>query len=426
MSRRRLTLAAYVRRRWRAIGAVVVLVLGSLLVLGVTDRGHDPLWTVQTAELDQAALSPDASTVYALTRAEGSIARVVAHRGEDGAPLWESQIDATRALLAAGPTGVAVATDFPRAFLTFYGVDGSIRWKVPLEGNPVALRIDGERVALALNAPANPVLLFDGDLLIRTYHHASPVRALDLQAGLLATGGLAGEVVVVQADHREALNVTLGMSVRSLRLAQDGTALVVGGLGLTPTDAPGHVALLDIGAPQPVRWQQETPVGVGLVDTDAAALYALAVEEAPPSATIHLYDGASGGTLWARVLPGSVSRDDAGTVGGAAISPDATFVAASTLRGELRAYDTDDGDERWAFRARGAATAAFAEDEPHRLLVAGRLLQNRPIDSMLLFSSTTEPLGQRAGILAGALLVLGAAALALIVGLGYWRARKPY
>lgn len=426
MSRRRLTLAAYIRRRWRAIGAVVVLFLGALLVVAVTDRGHDPLWVAQVEEVDHAAIAPDASAVYVLTRTEGSITGLAAFRGEDGAPLWQGELNATRALLAAGPTGVAVATDFPAASLTFYNVGGTIRWRVPLEGNPVALRIDGERIALALNAPSNPVLLFDGDLLIRIYHLPSPVRALDLQTGLLATGGLSGEVIVTGLDHEEVLNATLPMSVRSLRLAHDGTGLVVGGVGLTPSDPRGHVAFLDIGAEPVVRWQAETPVGVGLVDTDAAGLFALAVEEAPPSSTLHVYDGATGATRWARLIEGSVSRDDSGSLGGAAISPDGEVVAVATLRGALHLFTTEEGDERWSYEARGALVVSFAEDEPRRMLVASRLLQNRPIDSLLLFSPTAEPLGQRAGLLAATLGASAVVALALLIGVGLWRARRPY
>lgn len=426
MSRRRPTLASYVRRRWRAIGAVVVLLLGSLLVLAVTDRGHDPLWVAQTDEVDHAAIAPDASAVYALTRTDGNITGLHAYRGEDGALLWQSELDATRALLAAGPHGVAVATDFPRAFLTFHGVDGTIRWQVPLEGNPVAIRIDGERIALALNAPSNPVLLFDGDLLIHVYHLPSPVRALDLQKGLIATGGLTGEVIVTGLDHEEVLNTTLEMSIRSLRLAHDGTGLVLGGTGLSPADPRGHVAFLDIGVEPVVRWEAETPVGVGLVDADAAGLFALAIEEAPPASTLHLYDGATGATRWARLIEGSVSRDDSGTLGGAAISPDGEVVAVATLRGSLRVFTAEEGDERWAFDGRGALVVSFAEDEPRRLLVAGRLLQNRPVDSLLLFSPISEPVGQRAGILAASLGASAAVALALVIGVGFWRARRPY
>ena len=426
MPRRRLTLAAYLGRRWRAIGAILVLLLGSLLVLAVTDRGHDPIWTTASGEVDQAALSPDGLAVYALARRADAITGLQAHSGETGELLWVSEFNATRALLAAGPTGAAVATDFPRAFLTFYGVDGSPRWRVPLEGNPVALRVEGERVALALNAPNNPVLLFDGDLLIRTYRFPSPVRALDLQEGLLGTGGLAGEVIVLGPDHRELLSTKLNMSIRSLRLAQDGSSLAVGGFGLTPTDPRGRVVLLDVGSPRPVRWEQETPVGVGLVDTDAAGLFVLAVEEAPPTATLHVYEGATGATLWTRLVRGSVARDDAGTSGGAALSPDGSVVAVSTLRGDLVVFGTQDGDERWSFDSSGGAVVTFAQHDPRRLLFAGRLLENRPFDALLLFSPEGEPLAQRAGLLAAGLVASAAVALGLYVGLGLWRARRPY
>lgn len=427
MPRRRLTLAAFVGRRWRAIGAILVLLLGSLLVLAVTDRGHDPIWTAAAGEVDQTALSPDGLSVYALARRNGSITGLRAHSGETGELLWMSEFNATRALLAAGPTGAAVATDFPRAFLTFYGVDGGLRWQVPLEGgSPVALRIEGERVVLALEGSNNPVLLFDGDLLIRTYRFPGPVRALDLQEGLLATGGLGGEVIVLGPDHREVLSTRLNMSIRSLRLAQDGSSLVVGGFGLTPADPRGRVALLDIGSSRPVRWEQETPVGVGLVDTDAAGLFVLAVEDEPPSATLHVYEGATGATLWTRLLRGSVARDDAGTIGGAALSPDGSVVAVSTLRGGLTVFGTEDGDEGWRFDSHGGAIVTFAQEDARRLLFAGRLLESRPFDTLLLFSPQAEPLAQRAGLLGAALVAGAGLVLGLYVGVGFWRARRPY
>lgn len=425
MSRRRPTLPAYVRRRWRVVGAIVVLLLGALLVLAITDRGHGPLWEARAEELDQVALAPDASAAYALVRDGGNITRLVAFRGSDGALLWEGPLFAPRALLAAGPAGAAVATDFPRAFLTAYGADGSIRLQVPLEGNPIAMAIEGDHLALALNAPRNPVLLYQGEHLARVFHHASPVRALDLEGGLLAIGGLQGEVIVHGMDGTTIANATLPISPRSVRLAHDATALVVGGYGLTPSDPQGHVAFLELGADPLVRWQQPTPVGVGIVDLDAAGLLTLAVEESPPSATLHVYDGATGATLWTRDVGGSVARDDAGVTGAASLAPDAARVAVAPQQGALLVLDAHTGEERWTYRVAGAALVAFAEDEPQRVAIAARLTANRPYDTLMMFDASDEPVTQRAGVMAVALVAAAATTLALTIGIGFRRARGP-
>lgn len=419
MSRRRLTLSNYVRRRWRYVGAIVVLLLGGLLVLAVTDRGHDPLWQVAPGEIAQTAVSPDGGMVYALVREGDNIARLVAYDGEDGSDRWESTMNASRAVLAAGPDGVAVATDFPLAFLTVYGADGSIRWHFPLEGNPIAMVMEEDRLALALVAPArsNPVLLFEGAHLSRTLTHPSQVVALDMAAGLVATGGLQGELVVHGIDGREVVNLSLGMSPRSIRLADDGTGVLFGGHGLPPA-AGGHVAFVDIMPDPSVRWEARTPVGVGLVDLDRAGLRALAIEESPPKATLHVYDASKGATLWARVVDGSV--------GGAALSPDADRVAVGTVRGNVQLFDAADGDELWRFRAAGAALMDFADDDPQRLLVGGRLLASRPVDTLMVFSVGAEPLPRSAAVLAGSLMGLAALALLLFVSVGYWRARRTY
>lgn len=429
VSRRRLSFGRYLKRRWRVVGAVLVLLFGALLVLGVTDRGHDPVWHTRVAEIDQMALANDGSVAYALVRDGDNLSALEAIRGETGEVLWTGPLHAPRALLAAGDNGVAVATDFPLAFLTVYNPDGSPRWQVPLEGNPVALAMEGERIALALTAPGNPVLFFDGDLLIRTYRHPSAVRALDLEAGLVAAGGIQGEVIVWQ-DRAQRVNVTLATAVRSLRLSQDGTALIVGGAARTPTDSGGLVAFFDVDALTPpqaaLRWVESTPVNVGLVDIDALGLRAVAVEEAPPEATLHVYDGATGATRWTRRVPGSIARADSGGAGGVAMSPDGLGVAVAKLRGPLQLLDASDGSEIWAYRTGGSNAVTFADQEPRRLLASVGLLENRPFDTLLLFSTAGEPIGQRSPILAAAIAAVAVATLAGILGFGYWRVRRPY
>lgn len=426
MSRRRPTLAAYLHRRWRSVGAILVLLLGALLVLAVTDRGHDPVWKAGVGDLDAFALAPDGSVVYALLREGENVSALQARAGEGGELLWESDLDATRAILAAGERGVAVATDFPLAFLTVYNADGSPRWQVPLQGgSPVAMKMQEDRLALALNAPGNPVLVWEGSAPPRTLRLPQPVRALDLEGDLVATGGLSGAIVVYRGAE-EIVNVSLPMAVRSLRLAEDGTALFAGGASLAQEDPRGRVAFVDVGAKEPVRWTQDTRVGVGLVDVDAAALRVLAVEEDPPTATLHVFEGATGATKWTRVLEGTVARDDAGDAGGAGLSPDGDAVAVATLRGDLHVFDAASGELRWAYRAGGATQAAFPSDEPRRLIVGARLLESSPTDSILLFLTPGEPVGMRAPLVAVAIVGAACFTLALIIGLGFWRARRSY
>lgn len=427
MARRRLSLGEYVRRRWRALGAIAVLLLGALLVLGVTDRGHDPLWQARADGLDAPAMAPDGRAVYALLRTGENVTGVAAYDGDDGRLRWTGDLNATRALLAAGPSGALVAKDFPGALLTSYNADGAILWQVPVEGNPIALAVDGDFAALALNAPTNPVLVYEGPRLVATLRNPSPLRAMDMQDGLVAAGGIHGQVLVWQANGTQTANVTLPMSIRSLRLSDDGTTLLVGGARPEAVEQRGMLALLDTSGEVEIRWQTETTgPPVGLVDLDAHGLVALAVEDAPPTTTVHAYDAATGATRWAARIDGSVSRDDAGSSGGAALSPNGDIAVVSTLRGEVVAYDATDGSVAWTYRAAGATSIAFADGSPDRVLVGARMIENRPADTLLLFSADDEPLWQRAGLVAIALSLLAAAAFALVLGVGFWRARRSY
>lgn len=426
MSRRRPTLAAYVRRRWRAVGAIAVLLVGALLVLGITDRGHDPAWEARTGVVDQLDVAPDGSRVYTLVRDGDALTRLEARSGETGDVLWESPLSAPRALLRAAGDGVVVATDFPLAFLTHFGSDGGVLLQVPLEGNPRALATDGGRIALALQAPGNPVLVFEGGALARSHSAPTFVTAFDARGGRIALGGGGGEILVFDDEGREVHNGTLAMSVRSLRLSADGHSVAVGGTGRASGDLTGRVAYLDLTRAAPLAWARQTPSGVGLVDVDLAGQALLAVEEAPPTATLHLFEGATGEVRWQRELSGNVARDDAGSYGGAELAPDGSTAAVASLRGHLRVLDGATGRDVWAYRASGANVVAYADAEPDAFVAATRLVASRPYDTLVLFSTGEEPALSRAPVLAGVLAAVAFASLVAIVGLGFWRARRSY
>lgn len=426
MSRRRPSFRAYVRRRWRAVGLILVLLAGSLLVLAVTDRGHDPVWEARGVLVEQAVPSPDGRAVYVLVRDGASIVRLEARDGATGAVVWESPMSATSALLRAGDEGVAVATDFPYAFLTYYGRDGTPRFQYALEGNPRAMAVEGDRIALALNAATNPILVAEGGAIARTYNHSSIVNTLDLRSGRLAVGTASGQLVVRAADGSPLLNVSLTMNVRSLRLDASGDVLVAGGQTLGVGALSGSVALLDVDAPQPLRWSQTTGATVGLVDVDAAGTVALAVEDTPPRHILRAYDAASGSTRWTAPIDGIVSRDDAGAFGGAALSPDGCYAVVSTLRGPVVALDAANGRAAWSYGASGTTFVAFARGSGDRFVATTRLVQNGPYDALLLFSAAAEPTLGRLPTLAALVTVIVAVAGATALGVGYWRLRRSY
>lgn len=421
MSRRRPSFATYVARRWRVLGLVAVLLLGSLLVLGITDRGHEPLWSARTGPIDRAAVSPDGSAVYALIREGGNLTRLEARDGASGGLLWESALHAPRALLAAGSEGVAVATDFPLAFLTAYGVDGSVRYQVPLEGNPRALAVEGARLALALQAPGNPVLVFEGDRLARTHTFGSFVKAIDLRAGRLAAGTGEGEVALFHENGTAAYNASLPMSVRSLQMTRDGLSFLVGGSSLAAGDLSGVLAFVDTGRREPLLWTAPAPGSVGLVGLDDAGLWALSVEEAPPYHSLRVREAATGEPRWMLPVEGFVARDDSGSSGGAALSPDGRAIVVGTLRGDVQALRVQDGRARWSFLAEGTTQVAFARDAPGLVLANGRLVTGGPYASAFLFSVDAEPLASRLPVLAAVLAAVAVLAAASIVGVGYWR-----
>lgn len=414
------------RRRWRAVGAIAVLLTGALLVLGITDRGHDPAWETRTGVIDQLDVAPDGSRVYVLLRDGDTLTRLEARSGETGDLVWESPLTAPRALLRAADDGVVVATDFPLAFLTHFGSDGSVRMQVPLEGNPRALATDGPRIALALQAPGNPVLVFEAGGLARSHSAPTFVTGFDARGDRIALGGSGGELLVFDANGREVHNATLAMGVRSLRLSADGQSVAVGGAGRAAGDLTGRVAFVDLASASPLAWARQTPSSVGLVDVDLAGLAVLAIEESPPRATLRVFEGATGEQRWERALGGNVARDDAGSYGGAELSPDGRSVAVASLRGHVRLLDAASGLDRWSFRASGASVVAFADDEPDTFVAATRLVQSRPYDTLVVFSTLEEPPLSRAPLLAVGLAALALGTLAAVVGLGFWRARRSY
>lgn len=426
MARRRPSFSTYAARRWRVVGLLAVLLAGSLLVLATIDRGHEPGWTARTGAVDSAAVSPDGATVYALLREGDLITRLEARRGESGALLWESPMDASRALLAADGQGVAVATDFPFAFLTVYAVNGSVRFQVPLEGNPRAMAMEEGRVAIALMAPGNPVLLFENGRLARSHGFTSFVKALDLRDGRLAVGAGDGELVLFERNGTLLHNSSLPMSVRSLRLNEDASVLLVGGAALLPGDLSGSYALIDVTLKPPLRWTRHAAVSVGLVGLDDAGVWAMVVEESPPNYRIRVLEAATGAERWTREMDGYVARDDPGRLGGAAISPDGRHVVAGTLRGDLLSLRVHDGRERWRFDGEGVNQVEFPRDAPGRALAAGRLVPAGPHATLLLFSMDTEPFAGRLPLLALVLTLAAFLIAALVLGVGYHRARRSF
>lgn len=413
------------RRRWRALGLLIVLLAGSLLVLAVTDRGHDPLWEAREALVEQVVPSPEGDVVYSLAREGGAITKLQAWRADSGALLWESPMNATRALLRAGDGGVAVATDFPLAFLTFYGNDGSPRYQIAIEGNPRAMSIGPGILALAVQGPGNKVLLVEEGHVTRTLLSESFVSTIDFKADRVAIGAGDGEVSVYSTNGTRLLEAHLPVSVKSVRLSGDGSTLVAGGYSLTQGDLSGGLSLLDVNDAV-LRWTRPTSAGIGFVDIDRAGVTILAVEESPPRHVLHAFDATTGEERWSRQVNGLVSRDDAGAYGAAALSPDASVVVAATLYGPIEAYSAKTGNPAWSYGSSGSTTLAFAADRPDLLVANARLAQSGASDSLLFFSTTSEPTFGQLPTVAALVAAAAVIAAAAILGMGYWRVRRSY
>lgn len=425
MSRRRPSFRAYVRRRWRALGLLLVLLAGSLLVLAVTDRGHDPLWEAREALVDQVVPSPEGDVVYSLSRSGGAISGLQAWRADTGALLWKSDMNASRALLRAGDGGVAVATDFPLAFLTFYGNDGPPRYQIAIEGNPRAMAVGTGILALAVQGPGNKVLLVEDGRVARTLQFDSFVSSIDLEGDRIAIGSGNGEVAVYATNGSRVFDARLPISVKSVRLSADGSTLVAAGYSLTQGDLSGGVSVLDVNEGV-LRWTRPTSAGIGFVDVDRAGLLVLAVEESPPRHSLHAYDASTGEQRWVRQVDGLVARDDAGAYGAAALSPDGSVVVAATLYGPIEAYSARTGNPTWSYGSAGSTTLAFASDAPQLLAANARLTQSGASDTLLFFSTTGEPTFGQLPTVAALVAAAAVIAAAAILGVGYWRVRRSY
>ena len=427
MPRRRPTLRAYLRRRWRTMGFLVVLFLGALLILAITDRGHDPLWQGRISFVEQLSISPDGAVVYALGQADqaGPITHLEARSGRDGATLWRTDLNETAALIAADDGGVALATDFPRAFAIYYDEQGRPRSHTALEGTPRALSLEQGVIAVALRASGggDQVLVIEDGLVVRSHRFAGIVNALDLRAEHLVVGTSVGELALFAPNGTQLHNEPLALDIRSVRLSANAQALIVGGYDQGATSLSGGVAFLDFSDEPLVEWTQRTSAGVGLVDISADGTRAIAVEEAGARHRLHAYDTAAVRETWGKLLSGIVARDDAGH-GGAAISPDGATVIVGTQLGVLRAFDGGDGRLLWTYGSEGTTSVAFRQTYPSQFVANARLAPNGPLESILLFSPTAEPIASTVTGLAAFLGIGIAVGGVVILGVGYWRLRR--
>lgn len=428
MARRRPTLRTYLRRRWRTVGLLVVLLLGALLILGITDRGHDPQWEVRAGYVEQLEVAPSGDIVYVLARADPNapITRLEAHAGEGGALLWKTDLNATRALIAVADDGVALATDFPRAFLTSFDTAGRPRYHVPLEGAPRALAADVGRVAVALDtAGGGQVQVVEVGATSRTHRFDSIVKSIDLRAGHLAAGTSSGSLALFAPNGTLLHETRLDLDIVSLRLAADARVLIAGGYARNESAFSGGVAFVDFTDHPLVEWTQRTAVGVGVVDIDARGELAIAVEESSDRHVLHAYDTGRAVELWGKRLAGIVARDNFGH-GGAAIAPDGSTVIVGTLRGGIRAFDGQSGSARWFYNSEGTTNVGFTQGSPVLVVANARLVPNGPLEGVLLFSTEAEPITAQVGVLAAVFAVTAAVVAVLVLGIGYWRLRRTY
>lgn len=413
----------YAGRRWRTTGIVLVAVLGTLVYGAVADRGHDPRWSREGADLEIVVLADDGLTVYALRQATPGTHDLAA-LDPGGAVLWNRTLDAPDVFVGAGRDWVAAASvGEPSRLVVRRSHDGVVLLDTAVGGTPRGLAADGETVAVALESPENTVLVWTRLAYDRSLHLPGFVTALDVADETVAAASGDGTVVVDRAGA-EVARFDAGMSVRALRLDGNGTRLVVGGLGPEPGDLSGVVATYDVDVEARrahARWSSGTVSGVGSVDIAKDGSVVLAVEESPGASALRLTAG-DGGPAVRHVADGIVPRHGTGGPAGARLAPDGAGVAVATLSGDVGYVESATGRVLWTWRAKGALAVDFAADAPGTFAASARLVPSRGYDRLVVFDLAEEPFARDMALLVPALVLAELTAGAFVLGVG--RARE--
>jgi len=425
VSRRRTSLRAYLRRRWRAIGLVVVIALGALLVLALADRGHDPVWSASgSGSIGGLAVADHGEMVYSLVRDGNNVTRLEARTGSDGELLWASPVESPRARLATDGAGVVVATDLPRPFLTAFAPDGAVRYQRPLDGGLQALAADQGRVAVALQAAGEPVVIYENGTLVARYTFPALVEALALRSGHLAVATADDVVHLWRADDRLMLEERAPLGIRAMALSADGSSVVVGGIAPGSAGLLGAVAYYDATSLPARRWNATLSAAVSIIDVDRPATRVLAVTESRPTSEMVILRGVDGMREARYEIAGAVPHEQAGAERAAAISPDGQWLAARGIRAPVMVWRIGETDATWSFDDAGGTRIVFPKDRPSRFVTDGRFLATNEHDTLFYFALAGQPPVRHLGVLALSVALAVSVGGFGYVALGYWRLRR--
>jgi hypothetical protein len=430
MARRRgLNFRTYARRRWRTTGLVLLAMAGTLLYQAVTDKGHEPLWTRRDGDVAALAVSATGDTVYTAIKQAGTV-RAVRAIDADGRLRWFHEINSSGILIAAGRGWVAIATPFPGAQLTAWREqDGALLYREFLQGNPRSLAANGDHLALALQGPKNPLLVFTNLTPTATLNFRSFVIGLAVSPqGRVAAGTSGGDLLVWEAG-RERLNTSRPFRIQSVRLSDDGSKLLMGGFSIVEADLSGAAEFFDLDDPVPgvPKWSFPTTLGVGTVGLSRDGSRAIAVEERTPRNIVYFFDTRLTKPLGHFSAPGVTARAESSDTGGVALSPkgDAIAVSAITGGGVTLVRTAPELKAAWTYVSEGGTLVAFASGNRERFVANAREAQDHPYDATLLFDVASEPLTKSFPRFALLVMLAEAAAGVVLLAAGYaWERRR--
>lgn len=429
-----MALGPYLRRRWRVVGFLIVVMAGTALFSFLLDRGHDPLWAAEVPGAEIVAVAPDGSRVYVLSKVNGTVRDVVA-LDADGAELWRRSVpgDAPHALLDATDGLVAVATvarnATSQARLLTWAPNGTAGLAERLPFTARALAVEDRAIAVAVEDSALrfPVLTWRNLTRGPTLAWNESVQSLDLESGALAAGTSAGRILVVDPDGAEVLNASRGFRVDQVRLDAEARFLAVGGREFG--GGGGRVEFFRIrdAAPDVPRWQNLTRSEIRFLDLsrDGGRVLALA-SPAGADSEIHLFDSARGSTSpWKTLKAGGIVHPQGtSTAAGIRLSPDGRHVVFGTLTGPIVLYEYGPEPVRlWQHDALGTTSLAWPERTPGTFFGDASYSAPKGTDRVLRLDVDSEPfvddLGRFVPTALALELVLGGA----LLGAGY--ARRP-
>lgn len=406
--------------RWRSIGLLLVLMAGTVLVVSLVERGHDPVSRVEPGDVDALHLPPSGEPLILLQPGPNGSYAATAVDPEDGSRLWHLPLPGQPTDWALSGDTLAISLPHPReAALLVHIPTGEVQEEVQPGGVVRRVAVSPTHLAVAVQTTGNPTVLYErtGPSLREggRFLHRGLVLDMALDGDLLATGTRAGEVLLVDADGPTVrFNRSVPFLVQGLDLSSGGEHLLLGGRSFSDT-GNGVLELHQVlgeDAPR-VLWSvgnAATPP-VGLVELSRSGSRAVATLEVPGN--YHVLAVEDGEVTGREGTGGLLTRGQLAR--GIALSPDGRWVAGATLEGDVVLRSMPTLRTVWSWDASGATSVDFAEAAPELFAANARLAPGGGFGSVSVFDVDSESFLDDASRLLPALLLVEAVTGVLVV-----------